>query len=271
MPIQGAQDIWVPGSRLYFQRDPIQVGSSAAVVQPILDIGRIGNAAPSISAQDQTLYDADGGIARPIAVVRTRVDETYDITASNLNMDNLALLFNALPPSSFTQAVTPITATHDITPGRLVKLHDAAGVPVYGVTSVTSVGTLVAGDDYEFVNPERGFVRIIPESEGGSVASAGTMAITFVPRVITGPNRRLILPQTGGCVSTGTAMIFWGRCGNAQQSVREVRVAMAPTGGTFPDENYADMRLRLTVLSDPTKPVPAGRLLYWLGSEPSLS
>lgn len=272
MPFVNHQSIWVTGTRVYFQRDPLVLTPGGTPVeQPIVDLGELTNAAPTLNPTDVTLFSGDGGVSVPIAVTRVKTEESYDLTSNNLNQDNLALMFSALPPQDFVQASTPITASHYCDPGCLLKLHDAAGLPVYGVTSVTSVGSLTAGTDYELILPERGFIRFI---EGGAFAAPGALSITFVPRAIssTDGKRRLIHPNTGGCVAVGTALIIWGRCGNNEQTVREVRVAISSSGGAFPDGNYADVKFKITVLSDPTIPAaPAGRLLYWLGGMPRRS
>lgn len=271
MPFVNHQDIWVTGTRVYFQRDSlILTPGGSPVQQPIIDLGELKNTSPALSPTDITLYGADGGVSRPIAVTRVKEDESYSLTSMNLNQDNLALLFDSQPAVDFTQAATPITADHYCHPGCLLKLHDDDGIPIFGVTSVGSVGSLVEGDDYEFVLPERGFIRFI---EGGAFTAAGVLSITFTPRAITSTDgkRRLIHPMNQGCVSTGTAFIIWGRCGNNQQTVREARVSIMSESGNFTDENYSEAKFKITVLTDPNQPVPAGRLLYWLGSMPRRS
>ncbi len=262
----GHEDHWITGSRFYFQRDKLN-----SVEQPIIDLGRITNASPNVTRTDQTLYDGDGGIQRAVAVATTRVDEAYEFRCSNLNMDNLAMLFSAKPPSSFAQAATVRTdVSHYGIPGRLLKLVDTTGQPVYGIASIEAVTLgitpMVEGTDWEIVSLERGIIRIFETST--VFTTPGSVLVDYTPRAITGPNRRLLLPNTEACQTLGTGLFFWGRCGNAQQTVREARVQMTTTGATFPDDNFADFGLRITVLSDPRRPIPSGRLLYWLGDEP---
>jgi hypothetical protein len=271
MPFVNNQDVWVSGTRVYYQRDPIVfTPGSSAVPQPIIDLGELTETAPAVATTDVTLYTSDGGTKRPIAVVRTAIDETYEFETKNLSMDMWALAFSANPPTTFSQTATPITATHYATPESLLKLVDADGVPVYGVSSVTSVGSLTEGTDYQFVLPERGFIKFLP---GGAFVTPGDLTITYVPRAITTTQgvRRLVSPYTQGCVTTGTAMIFWGRCGNQQQTVRECRVALAPAGNTIPEGNFGTIKFKLTELTDPTLDMPDGRLLYWLGDVPPVS
>lgn len=274
MPIAGNQDLWISGTRVYFQRDPVYIGGSL-INQPIMDWGTLKPAPGSAQVTIQTLMDGDGGILRPIAVVQTQEDENYEFESHNFNTDMLAIMFNANPPSDFVQTADPITADHYVIPGRLVKLHDSGGIPVYGVASITSVTSsstaLVLGVDYEIVSLERGMIRILPS--GSVVTTAGTISIIFVPRAITSTTgkKRLVLPHTGSCVQTGTALIVWGRCGNKQQTVRECRVAITPSTNNVPEGQFASNKIKLTVLTDPTLTIPAGRLLYWLGDMPALS
>lgn len=267
MSLVGAQDFWLTGSRLYFQRDPLPDNTGALIEQPIVDFGRIDAVSPTMTPTVVNLLDSDGGMKRLVDQAMAQIDEKYSIKGSNLNMDNLALLFMGVPPTSFTQAATPITVSQKAFPGRLLKLKDANGVPVYGVTSITTVGaSLVQGTDWEVVSLERGIIRMIAT---GSFATAASISITYVPRVISGL-RRLLNPQTAAIVR-GTGLLIWGRGLNTQQTVREARFSLSPSASTFSDSAFSDMSVDLNVLSDPTQAIPAGRLLYWLGTEPSLS
>jgi hypothetical protein len=260
--IIGNQHAWLTGSRLYFERDPIN-----NVKQPIIDFGKIEPVTPNLNVEKVKLVDSDGGVRRVIAEAIIGYDEQYEIRTTNLNQDNLALAFLAEPPQAFTQSATGVTnVAHYAVPGRLIKVKDANGNPVYGLSqidAVTGVGgttTYTAGTDYEVVSLERGLIRMIT---GGAFSVAGNIEIDYTPRAVTG--QRLITPQTVSCAIQGTALLFWGRCGNKQQTVREVRVSLTPTSNTFQVQDYSEVSFALQVLTDPNKAVPAGRLLYWLG------
>ncbi len=86
MAIVKAQDFWLTGSRLYFQRDPV-----AAVVQPYRDLGVIAPANPTLEIEKIVLKDSDGGVKTDITESVTEINETYEITCSNLSPNNLSL------------------------------------------------------------------------------------------------------------------------------------------------------------------------------------
>lgn len=275
MSISGHQDYWITGSRLYFQRDPL-----GDTLFPVIDLGTITNSAPAITQTNVALQDGDGGIRRKVAVGTVAFDENYEVRCNNFNPDNAALLWGATGTVAHEQEATPVTdIEHTAHPGRLMKILDATGQPIYGITSVEAVeydgDNLVLGEDYEFVNPERGFIRFLQDSVNfplDTVVEANNVLVSYTPREITDPtSRRRINPQTLGCTSTGTAFFFWGKCGNQRQHVRHARVQISPTGATFPDDNWADWGLNLQILTDPNAEIPAGELINWLGDLPTMS
>ena len=139
MSVVGFQDFWVTGSRFYFRRDPVN-----SVVQPTLDLGVIQTASPSLDVTNIELEDADGGIKTIADQLVTKISEAYDITCSNLNNDNLALMYMSDAPVAFTQAAGAIKAQHYAHPGRLVKLMDISGAFLYSLSAVAGVYGAVA-------------------------------------------------------------------------------------------------------------------------------
>jgi len=272
MPNVGHQQFWLTGARLYFQRDPIN-----SVDQPLIDLGVIEPVGPTTETQTAQLVDSDGGSNVVVAEEMISLEEMYEITCSNLNQDNLALLFSADEPSDYTQSATPVTTrvvyAH---PGRLVKIPTSdngvdAEVGLASVDAVTGSGgtpTYTEGTDWETVSLERGIIRMIA---GGSFASAANIEIDFTRRAITA-ERRLVYPQTHRGTVEGTAYLFWGREDNEEQTMREMRVALSPSGSSFQNSEFSNWTLRLKVLADTTDTTsPAGRLLTWVGDLPSLS
>lgn len=262
----GAQQLRIMGSRVYFQRDAIVLtpGGTPAK-QPVVDLGRIDPVSPAPGITTIQLKDSDGGVKRVIAEAVTDVEESYEVRCSNLNLKNLSLLFYGFPPVAFTQATTPLTVTHHAHPGELLKIRNAAGDMMFGLTSITSVGSLVLGTDYEVVSLERGLIRMIA---GGAFAAEADISVVYVPRAITGI--RKVSPQTSGPVA-GEACIIWSEDNNQNQIARVARLSLSPTQAQFDDSNWSSATFRLTILGDPSKDPPAGTLLQWLGTVPPLS
>lgn len=153
MSASGFQDFWVTGSRLYFKRNALSDGTNF----DYMDLGTIQVANPTLNITKATLRDSDGGVLSICAEKITQQDETYDITCSNLNMDNFALLFNANPPSGLTQSAEQKAVAHNIyEAGRLVKLHDDDAdstnlfnlSAIAGVTSAAVSGGVLSTDAF---------------------------------------------------------------------------------------------------------------------------
>ncbi len=274
MAVVGAQDFWLTGSRLYFQRDPV-----SSVVQPHRDLGVIAPANPTLEIEKLELEDSDGGVKSVVTESVTKIDETYEITCSNLNPNNLALLFLANDAVEFTQSASAVTdVKHFAHPGELVKLIDAdydavtPGVPIFGITSIQAVTgaggspTYTVDVDWEIVDLQRGLIRMIT---GGAFAAAADILVDYTPTAITGI--RMVTPQ--GLLGTveGNAVLVFGRGNNAQQSARYGRASLTPSSANLQIDDYSNFVLSLKFLSDLTAATPAGNLLYWVGGVPTVS
>ena len=134
----GGQQFWLAGSRFYFKRDDIN-----AVEQPWIDLGIIQPANPTLDIEEVEIYDSDGGVKTLADSQITKFTETYELVCSNLNGDNLALLFYANPPTAFSQTATEKTATIGCFPGRLFKIHDTdtAETPLFSLGTIAGVYT----------------------------------------------------------------------------------------------------------------------------------
>lgn len=357
------QQTWVTGSRFYFQRDAV-----AGVDQPIIDMGVMKVvASPNFEISEIDCKDPDGGIQVTIDKAITEIEETYELTFGNLNMDNLSLLFLSGPPEDIGQTAQNQTFKHRGTPGRLLKVLDnnyddvsAPGDFVQGVSDIlgvangetTSAGgtqpyatvgdaivsiatsviklaavdrsaelkagdkivvcgldvpgedgvftlsidstlnvgdtdvtvveaitdqagagnttvlatTLIEGTDWEEVNLERGFLRMI---DGGNLIADADIQVCYSTRAITGARRIKPLTITG--LINGKGMIVWGRENNAFQTARIMRVSLIPGTPSFQVEDFSTAVYTATVLTDVTSSEPAGRLDYWLGALPDIS
>jgi len=270
MAISGAQEFWVAGSRVYIIRDDI-----GAVVQPLLDFGVITEVEPALETEQATLRDPDGGVLKKVDEVQVSFEETYNLTIANFNPDNLNILFAGDGVQNFSQVATPLVAiSHpNQTPGRLVKLVDANGIWMYGITSIGAVTgpagspTYALNDDYDVVDLERGIIRMV---DGGAFAAQGELLIGYTPRAFSG--NRLIRPQTGSGTVNARVGLFLGRAENAEQHVREMRCAITTDSMSIPSEEHATWVAKFSVIEDATSVAePFGRMLHFVGTVPALS
>lgn len=140
MPNVGFQSLWVTGSRVYFQRDAV-----SGVVQPIIDMGVMEVVSPNIEVEEIECLDADGGIQVPIDTAITSLDESYEATFKNLNLDNLALMWLSNPATEYGQTIDAQFHKHRAIPGRLIKIIDAdydlaaPGLALFGIASIVGV------------------------------------------------------------------------------------------------------------------------------------
>lgn len=129
----GFQDFWVAGSRLLFQRD-----SKDGTDFPLIDLGTIQPANPSFDIEKIELFDSECGINQLVNERVNRIDETYDITCSNFNMDNLSILFLAETPTSYSQTQADFSGIdHTVQAGRLFEIVDNVADPVYNLAGFT--------------------------------------------------------------------------------------------------------------------------------------
>ena len=267
MGVTGFQDFWIAGSRMYFKRDPV-----LTVDQPLFDLGVLQQATPALEVTEVELKDADCGLRRTVAKQVTDMTETFSVECSNFNPENLSLLLMATPAEAFTQSATPQT---DVTQdpahlGYLLKIKDAAGDPVYNLTSFdalkdpTAVTTYVLDTDYEIVSLERGLIRII----GVTIPEGELVKASFTPVALTG--KRMVKPQTTNNIE-GELFLFYSREGCAEQSVRHARCSITPSAAGISSEDFSSMTFNVTILADATADVPAGEMLYFEGTVPDAS
>lgn len=142
MSVVGFQDFWVVGSRLHVKRDDID-----GTAQPWMDLGVIEAANPAFELEKLSLFDADGGRKKLVDEQVASIDETYEINVSNLNLENLSILFMANRPSAFSQSVEEKVIAHTAIAGYLMHIHDddddaSELFNLQNVLGVTDGGTL---------------------------------------------------------------------------------------------------------------------------------
>ena len=278
MAIVGMQDVWVAGSRFYFDRDGTTNGY-------LLDMGTIDTANPSIEVSKIELKDGDGGMLVTIDSEVTEINESYELTVKNFNTEAMSTMFLASEPSALNQSF----AFGDIDvmkvslhPGHVAKIT-SDGEGVYGISSATfteSAGTMVdyaatpATADFRWISKDRGIIKFLA---GGAQSladgdSVHTSAIAYDSSVHTSSNRRLIYPQQASGAITGRAYLFYSRRNNAEQSVREFKCSLSPTGAAMSVDDYSSFSLTASVLSDLTQTNDiAGIMAHIKGDEPSVT
>lgn len=271
MGLSGAQDFWIAGSRLYFQRNP-----EGATNFPLVDIGVIEPANPTIETNEATLQDSDGGILRTVEKTIISIDEAYEIVCSNFSPEIRALFYLSDDPAEFTQSATPVTnVRHTAIVGKLVKLLTGAGVPIFNITSIEDVtldpdGTptaLTLDTDYEETNLARGIIKILANGTTGSLGDEIELDIDYTPTALSGA--RKLLPQKAQQIQ-GTGYIFFGRDNNGRQTVRYAEMVLTPSSSAVQVEDYSNMTFSASVLSDPVEITePAGQMLDFLGDLPA--
>ena len=291
--IVGFQDLWVAGSRFYFQRD-----TSGTTTFPLLDLGTVNTISPTIEPTVLQLKDGDGGRLNLIDEGFSDINENYDVVIKNLNQENLQFLFLADPPTELADPTTIKRQVYKIGPGKLMKILDGNGDGVYSIQndiqlSIFSAatggtetalqrfsGTNSSTCDYEVVSGDRGLVRFfsggaasLSRSPGGSAKTfvglkTGTSIGSAITSFDTG-NERLLKPQSLSSPVHGRGYIVFSRSNNAQQSVREFSCTVLPSSANFQVEDFSEFTLNVSVLSDINADNIAGRYMYIKGDEPT--
>lgn len=279
MALVGMQDVWVTGSRFYFDRDD-------TTNNYLLDLGTVDTANPSMEVSKIELKDGDGGRLVTINSEVTEINESYELTVKNFNTEALATLFLASEPSALNQAPSASdidTMTVSLHPGHVAKITQS-GEGVYGISSaafeqagggaMVDYDTNAATADYRWISKDRGIIKFLA---GGSetLADGNTVnctAITMNSGIHTASNRRMIYPQQAGGAITGRGYLFYSRRNNAEQSVREFKCSLAPSGASFSVDDYSSFSLTASVLSDLTQTNDiAGIMASIKGDQPSVS
>ena len=207
--IVGFQDLWVAGSRFYFQRD-----DTSSTTYPLLDLGTVNTISPTIEPTVLQLKDGDGGRLNLIDEGFSDINENYDVVIKNLNQENLQFLFLADEPTELADATAIKKQKFHIGAGKLMKLMDASGDGVYSLTNTlvsasgkpdftgasngflatystaagtTNVhrltefdGTNSSAADFEVVSRERGLVRFFAGGNAGLSAAQAASRGQFV-------------------------------------------------------------------------------------------
>lgn len=272
MPVRGAQDIWVVGASVLFQRD----GETS---DEFINLGTIKSIAPQFESEEVELTDSRGGVRTTVFKAQSSFTEAYELVCANFNPANLALIFNSKEPASWSQSATQLVdVPHNVGAlGGIIKLKDASGNRLYNLTSIDGVkldnagspGSAASAASWEVADLLAGTIRI---KSGGTITADSRIYITMTP-VAVAAGLRLIEPQSAGGTISGKAIIELGRDGNVNTSFRECDVSLSVSSVTLTEEGEgSEFTALLTVLkNNATTTFAAGRLVQVKGSLPSAS
>lgn len=122
------------------------------------------------------------------------------------------------------------------------------------------------GVDFDIVSLNRGTIRI---KSGGLIIAEQELSAIFTTAAISG--KRLIKPQSLKGQFKGVMELWFGRGNNAEQTVREARVSLAPAGMELSIDDFGSLSFTATVLGDITSTDVAGRMVHVLGNVPDVS
>lgn len=245
------QDLWIVGSRFYFQSDLRNL---------LVDFGTIDVVNPAIEPTKVELRDGASGLLKIVDSSLTEISETYEIVCKNFSRDNLTSLFLSSAPAILANDATGISYSNAaLAVGDIFLLRNSANLnkPVYNLLTLGTVtnGTAVIHD------AARGLVRC--------TSITGTLTITGATATAALTNNRGLLAPQGGSISSfaGRAQVFYGRDNNATQSVREFRCQLIPSSASFSTEDYSTFTMSATALYEPTQTTaPFGSFCTYVGS-----
>lgn len=201
-------------------------------------------------------------------------DITADVAANDwiiIAPDALANLENARTVQVASRSVstnTTVTLTAASSSGMITETPAGSAGVLYYKGSGDTGAILVPDVDWKAHQTDRGIVSF---PSAGSVLSAGANDVMVVFKTAARDGKFLINPQSLQGEIVGKLALVYGRSGNADQTVREARVQIAPAGTTAGNpDNYNSLTFTVTVLADTTNAVPAGRLLQFKGTRAAL-
>ena len=262
--IVGLQDLWIVGSRAYFQR------SNTTNLVPL---GIVDTVNPSIEPTKLELREFEYGVGRLFDTTISEFSETYEITTHNFFRDNISNLFMSSDPvtrsnpseSGSNIAIFRLSydSSRHAVGSQFIAIDNGGANPTnqvcYNVSAVSSsVGNMVVEDS------ARGIIKL--SSVSGMVTGA---AYNFTVSLLTplANNRQVMRPQTATLSRvTGEMFLYYERNNGDTQSCRNFRCALTPSGANFQIEDYSDFSFNAKVLYDATATAKFGKFITYRGS-----
>ncbi len=158
--IVGNQDLWIVGSRFYFEQGTRGSGK-------MIDLGTVDVISPQLTTNIAELKDGDKGILRLLDQSITQIDEVYNITVKNFNLTNLNTLFLGGGWTGSSTAVSGSSTAFDTLKLSLEDINNIGGTINAG-ESITGAGGLYLFQMTASGEPVRNFV-----GTGGTLTIGG--------------------------------------------------------------------------------------------------
>lgn len=126
--------------------------------------------------------------------------------------------------------------------------------------------------DWSVVSETRGLIRFNAEGVKftDTLFPAGATLHVYGHLGAIAERVRKFLPQQATIIE-GQLCLIWSRLDNTDQTVREMKVTVAPSTSNISDEDFSSMTLQMRVLNDLSSSDPAGRVLQFAGTTPRQS
>ena len=224
--IVGTQDLWIVGSRFYFEQGSRGSGK-------MVDLGTVDVISPQITTNIAELKDGEKGIQRLLDQSITQIDEVYNITIKNFNLANLNTLFLgggwATGNSTATSGNSTAFATLKLS---LEDINNIGG-------SINSNETILgAGGVYLFQMTTAG-----GEPVRNFVGTGGTLTIGLIPQVENtnwkwydksrGIIQIITLADSGGSAEYSPDITFSGSRATAFVSGTSINLIFTPSSAAF--------------------------------------
>lgn len=304
--IVGNQDLWIVGSRFYFEQGTRGSGK-------MIDLGTVDVISPQLTTNIAELKDGDKGILRLLDQSITQIDEVYNITIKNFNLTNLNTLFLGGGWTGSSTAVTGSTSALDTLKLSLEDVNNiggtintgeaitgAGGLYLFQLTSsgepirnYSGTGTITIGGitqtentNWKWYDKSRGIIQVLTLAD--SSASEYSPDITFsggratalvggssLPLIFTCSTanygfaaNRIMYPQTATLSSlSGTGHVYWTRNNGEYMTARSFPCQIQPAGAALSADDYSSWTLAVTVLANSTVAgEEAGRIVYATGT-----
>ena len=271
--IIGSQDLWVVGSRAYFQRQ----GAASLV-----EIGTINTVSPSVEPVKVDLREYETGLGKLFDSTLTEFTETYEITTKNFYRDNIANLFLSSAPITRSNPLETaladrarFTFTYDANRhvvGSLFLAVDNGGIDptnqvCYNIASWSASGgsgTLLSNGNLAIQDATRGILRLANVT-GLTNTQTYTVEITLEAPI--GNNRQVMRPQTATLSRvTGEMFVYFERNNGEYQSCRNFKCILQPTSANFQIEDYSEFTFSAKALYEAQKTAKFGKFITYRGS-----